>query len=115
VRSNDRGGGGSQKKGEGRRVAHEEIKTRRPSQRFALSPFSSPSAVDRHRFDADPDPTFPFNADPDPDSDPVPGSYHKFYNVRNLPVYIFVFFSLVIGTIIFNILGSILKFSRKKV
>jgi hypothetical protein len=27
--------------------------------------------VDRHRVDADPDPTFHFDADPDPDLDPA--------------------------------------------
>ena len=82
MRSNDRGwgGGGDSKKGGGKDGCHGEMKTRRPSRRFASSPFPSPSAVDRHQNDADPDPTFPFNADPDPDSDP--GSYHKFYNVR---------------------------------
>jgi hypothetical protein len=29
----------------------------------------TPSVVDRHRFDADPDPNFDFDADPDPVSD----------------------------------------------
>jgi hypothetical protein len=38
----------------------------------------SGSAVDRHRFDADPDqdPTFHFDADPDPDPDPTPRFTH---------------------------------------
>jgi len=32
-----------------------------------LNPWHACSVVDRHRVDADPDPTFLFDADPDPD------------------------------------------------
>jgi hypothetical protein len=102
-------GGGVKKRGRGE-GRHEEMKTRRPSRWFASFPFPSPSAVDRHRFDADPDPTFPFNGDPDLDSYPDPGSYPKCYNVgkfTSLP-YIVVFFSSAsLVPEFFNILDNI--------
>ncbi len=89
--------------------------------------FQKGSVVDRHRVDADPDPTFRFDADPDPDrhennadpnADPIP-SFHMlenrakfsyFYDIKTSLKY---FSFLVSGKCVMNlsILDSILKFS----
>ncbi len=56
--------------------------------------------LDRHRFDADPDPTFYFDADPD---FPYAGKFHFFpFFHSSASLHCFVFLVSVIGVVIFN-------------
>ncbi len=72
----------------------------------------SSRVVDRHHFDPDPDPTLHFDADPD--LDPTP----SFTYVRKSEIFwtfihssaslqCFIFLTIVIDVIIFNILDSV--------
>jgi hypothetical protein len=82
--------------------------------------------VDRHRFDADPDPTFHFDADPHPDSEPDPtlGFTHvvmlgnQIFYSQHWQFTCFTSLISVLGVIIFIMLDStgtcIVKFSGKK-
>jgi hypothetical protein len=75
--------------------------------------------------DANPDPypTFHFDDDPNPDLDPTPSftdvrKYEKKYLtfIHAVPIYIiFIFVVCVKGVKIYNILDSVLKFSRKSI
>ncbi len=70
--------------------------------------------MDRHRFDADPDPTFHSDADPDADlssSFTHVGKSENFFYFYSQQCQFTLFFLLiiVIGVIIFNIFNSILK------
>jgi uncharacterized membrane protein len=83
--------------------------------------------VDRHRFDADPDPTFHFAAYPDPDPTPsfthvgISDFFDIFYSLiflisfiySTVSLHIFIFLVSVLGALIFNILDSIIQFSGK--
>ncbi len=66
--------------------------------------------VDRHSFDAYPDPSFHFDAEPDPDLDPTPslthvGNFYTYiYSSASLPC--FIFHVGIIGVIIMK------KFSK---
>ncbi len=72
--------------------------------------------VDRHHVDADPDPIFYFDSDPIPDPVPTP-HFGKSKIVLNLFVYnsftLFIFLRRL-KFIVFNMSGSILKFSGNK-
>ena len=48
------------------------------------------SVADRHRFDADPDPTFYFDVDPNPDLAPDP-----YYFVKDPRIFIFIFYRVL--------------------
>jgi hypothetical protein len=73
--------------------------------------FCVSSAVDRHRFDADPGPDQKFHFDADPDF-----FFGKSEFLNNAPyiVTVYVFLVSVINDILYNILDSILKYFLKK-
>ncbi len=74
--------------------------------------------MDRHRLDADPDPTFHFDADSGPDPTP------NFTHVGKLEIFldfiairvsiVFIFLLSVSGAVILKHLDNISKFSGKK-
>jgi hypothetical protein len=61
----------------GNRLVISWLKYGKPVLFYVGETYSTPlsSVVDRHRFGADPDPTFHFDADTGPDPDPTPKLY----------------------------------------
>ncbi len=82
-----------------------------------MAVFDIASVVDRHCIDADPDPTYYFDVDPDPTVLHMLGN-HKFvvtFIHSSTGIHCFIFLGSVTGVIIFNILDTILKCSRKSI
>ncbi len=76
--------------------------------------------MDRHSFDADPDPTFQFDAYQDPDPFPIFTDVGKpeillifLHSSASLHCFIFLFSIILVGFINTNIYDSILIFSGK--
>jgi hypothetical protein len=79
--------------------------------------------VDRHRFDAHPDPTFHFDADPDPYPDPITsftrvgnsGAKKFDFNLQQCQQYFGLYFSSASYFSIFVSQNGILQFSGKSI